>query len=198
MRVKRYQRSNRRLVKISGTLLSAVLLAATFPAVTNSQEFLEDEIFLQEEEEYFADPAMEDESWEEDTLTADGEEELFLDDQYDPEADRPGEGQEMPEYPESLEEESSEEAEDLFAEEERDAIHGECELDPETVYWELDEEGTLYILGEGAMLDWERPDEVPWYEYSEQIVSVEIQKEVSTIGSYAFSSCSNLKNISFG
>ena len=207
MIVKRDKKTNRRLMRISGTLLSAVLLTAAFPAVTNSQEFLEDEIFLEEEEEYFADPAWEEEDWEEDSLVSGEEEELLQDDLAAPEMDWLAEEPEDPGYPEfpeeskqteSLEEGSAEAAEYLFAEAEKDAIHGECGLEPGTVYWELDEEGTLYIQGAGAMLDWEKAEEVPWYAYSEQITSVEIQEGVTTIGSYAFSSCSKLKSIIFG
>ena len=204
MRIKRYQKTNGKLIRISGALLSAALLAAAFPAVMNSQEFLEDECFLEEEEDYFADPAGEEEDWEEDSLVSDGEEELFQDELAAPIMDWLAEEPENPEYPggleqtESLEEGSTEAAEYLFAEAEKDAIRGECGLEPETVYWELDEEGTLYIQGAGAMLDWEKAEEVPWYAYSEQITSVEIQEGVTTIGSYAFSSCSKLKSIIFG
>lgn len=59
--------------------------------------------------------------------------------------------------------------------------------------WEYDEDGLLIISGTGEMNDLE--NNVPWWDYREDIVSAVISDKVTSIGSYAFCECRNLKTI---
>lgn len=79
-----------------------------------------------------------------------------------------------------------------------DVRSGECGVLEGTVFWELDHEGTLHLSGSGEMLDWNSPEEVPWYHCSELIVKLDIQEGVSGVGAYAFSSCSSLTSARIG
>ena len=69
----------------------------------------------------------------------------------------------------------------------------DCGKIADKVFWELDENGNLTIYGEGAMMDWERPEDVPWFPYSDQIRQVNVLDGVTHIGAYAFSSCNYLR-----
>ncbi len=67
----------------------------------------------------------------------------------------------------------------------------------ENLTWTLDSYGVLTISGEGEMEDYETfYSESPWYDSRELIKAVIIEESVSSIGNYAFESCSNLTNIS--
>ena len=57
---------------------------------------------------------------------------------------------------------------------------------------------TLTIRGEGAMNDY-NPDmnPTPWNSYAEQINEVVIEKDVTSIGVWAFSRCTNLESVTF-
>jgi hypothetical protein len=61
------------------------------------------------------------------------------------------------------------------------------------LHWEL-VDGTLTISGEGAMPDY-APNDAPWYEYCNNIITVEIQDGVTSIGQYAFRSYANLTSL---
>ncbi len=63
-----------------------------------------------------------------------------------------------------------------------------------SVTWTLDSAGTLTISGSGAMDDFTR-EESPWYSYRSSIVSVVINKGVTSIGNYAFYECRSLKSV---
>ena len=56
---------------------------------------------------------------------------------------------------------------------------------------------TLTIRGEGAMWDYYDPSECPWNSYAEQINEVVIEKDVTSIGVWAFSRCTNLESVTF-
>ncbi len=59
--------------------------------------------------------------------------------------------------------------------------------------WTLTEDGVLTIRGTGAMTDF---DEIgPWYDNSDIIEKVIIESGVTTIGSFAFDGCTNIKSI---
>ena len=60
--------------------------------------------------------------------------------------------------------------------------------------WTLDSDGLLTISGTGAMEDYE-PNELPWYSYCEDIISVVISEGVTTIGDSAFYNCISLTSI---
>ena len=55
--------------------------------------------------------------------------------------------------------------------------------------------GMLTISGEGAMDDWDALtlEEVPWYEYLDQIISINVKDGVTSIGQCAFNDCENLE-----
>ena len=69
---------------------------------------------------------------------------------------------------------------------------GNCGAEGANLIWTLDIEGTLTINGEGAMADWEKLSDVPWYSYEKNIVNVIIEDGVTNIGSSAFSYCRSL------
>ena len=62
--------------------------------------------------------------------------------------------------------------------------------------WTLDQNGLLtisdYNIGNYAM------GSAPWYPYREQILRVEFEKDISSVGNYAFYNCPNLKTVDLG
>ena len=65
-----------------------------------------------------------------------------------------------------------------------------------SVTWELRENGVLTISGTGAMNDrWAPAISAPWYINREKILTVVIEDGVTSIGNYAFYSCSSLTSI---
>ena len=69
------------------------------------------------------------------------------------------------------------------------------------VHWYLLEESDptqlyfLYITGSGPMTSWNELSSVPWNAYAEEIGHVSVENGVTSIGSYAFSSCSILSSV---
>ena len=59
------------------------------------------------------------------------------------------------------------------------------------ITWTLYDDGTLVIEGQG---DWDY-DDIPWYEYKEDIRAVVMKDGVTSIGESAFSFCSSLSSI---
>ena len=55
--------------------------------------------------------------------------------------------------------------------------------------------GLLTISGSGEMTDWSWSDDVPWYDYRNQITAVVLPDELTSIGSWAFDGCSALTNL---
>jgi hypothetical protein len=72
---------------------------------------------------------------------------------------------------------------------------GECGAEGDNLTWTLTSDYTLTIIGNGAMKDYNEyyilP--APWYSYRQQINTLVLGDNVSTIGSYAFHGCNNLK-----
>lgn len=66
----------------------------------------------------------------------------------------------------------------------------------ESVTWRLEGTGILTISGTGAMADY-ADGEAPWLDVKDQIQSVEIGADVIHVGSYAFSGCTALTQITF-
>lgn len=62
----------------------------------------------------------------------------------------------------------------------------------DTVTWRLDED-TLYIDGSGDMKDYD--NDSPWLSQSKKIKNIVISEEITSIGSYSFSNCTNLTRI---
>ena len=68
---------------------------------------------------------------------------------------------------------------------------------PETLFgpgYELSD-GTLTILDDDAMVNYDDPQQIPWYGQRESITKVIISDGVTRIGSLAFFQCSNLESI---
>ena len=70
-------------------------------------------------------------------------------------------------------------------------IGGSC---GENLTWTL-VDGTLTISGTGAMTDYAYNTQVPWFDYRNEILSVEIQPGVTGIGAFAFVTCANMVQI---
>ena len=75
----------------------------------------------------------------------------------------------------------------------------------ENITWEFEAStGTLTISGTNAkarsngisiMDDYARPEDTPWYQYQDQIITVVIESTVDSIGKNAFAGCSNLTTV---
>ncbi len=68
----------------------------------------------------------------------------------------------------------------------------------ENLTWSLDDNGTLTISGTGAMWDYGNASLSPWFDQSLSVEKVNIGHGATTIGDYAFSSCSNLTSVTIG
>ena len=64
----------------------------------------------------------------------------------------------------------------------------------ENLIWNLSDDGTLTISGEGAMTDY-AAGTAPWEESRDDITALEIGDGVTSIGAYAFSNLDNLTSI---
>lgn len=74
------------------------------------------------------------------------------------------------------------------------AASGTCGL---CLQWTFDPvKGILTITGSGRMTEWNAETEVPWQSFSRMITSVRLPKELTSIGSFAFSSFNALQEIS--
>lgn len=58
--------------------------------------------------------------------------------------------------------------------------------------------GTLTIDGSGPMDDFDQNDYRAWQEFRDDIRTVQIMSDVTSIGNYAFCDCSNLENVTIG
>lgn len=65
----------------------------------------------------------------------------------------------------------------------------------EYIEWEIDENGTLKISGNGPLGGFTTPQNAPWYEYSETVTKVVIGESITKIGTNAFLSLKNLAEI---
>ena len=59
------------------------------------------------------------------------------------------------------------------------------------ISWSLDENGVLWLSGEGKMDDYESADVSPWA----RIVEVNFENGITTVGGYAFRNCSRLQKV---
>lgn len=89
-------------------------------------------------------------------------------------------------YTESLEEDGVTYEDDVL-------LVGEC---GENLEFVLYNDGTLCISGDGAMYDY-TGNEAPWNDYAEQINSLCIDADVTSIGNYAFCNLGNLLSVTF-
>jgi len=65
----------------------------------------------------------------------------------------------------------------------------------DNINWGIDNSGTLYISGNGEMSELTSEKDYPWYEYSDAITGIFIQEGVTSIGSFAFFDCDNVKTV---
>ena len=61
--------------------------------------------------------------------------------------------------------------------------------------WTLYDDGELYISGDGDMPLVTYPQEIPWARYKLDILKVTMEGNITQLGFYAFSGCSNLKSV---
>ncbi len=63
--------------------------------------------------------------------------------------------------------------------------------------WTLTSDGLLKISGQGKMEDYSLEAPAPWQVYAEQILALEIDREVTEIGAYAFAGLAKLETVLF-
>ena len=63
------------------------------------------------------------------------------------------------------------------------------------ISWSLDENGVLWLSGEGKMDDYESADVSPWAKKRGRIVEVNFENGITTVGGYAFRNCSRLQKV---
>ncbi|WP_303799852.1 leucine-rich repeat protein [Ruminococcus flavefaciens] len=66
----------------------------------------------------------------------------------------------------------------------------------ETTFWNISDNGTLSITGDGDTVAWLRSDYVPWHEFRPEITSLEVAEGITKLGTAAMTGCSNLQSIS--
>lgn len=71
------------------------------------------------------------------------------------------------------------------------AVNGTC---GENVTWEL-ADGTLTLSGSGRMANYTTQDPAPWADLKDQIITVEVDGTVTSVGSSAFKDCVNLTTV---
>ncbi len=62
--------------------------------------------------------------------------------------------------------------------------------------WSLYDTGRLEIIGTGAMTSWTSPNKAPWYDYRTEINEIIIGEGVTSVGKFAFTSCTAQKSVS--
>ena len=65
-----------------------------------------------------------------------------------------------------------------------------------TITWTLDSAGKLTISGTGAMYNYWKKENVPWYSHRESIKTLVVESGVTQIGMYAFYGCEYLTSVS--
>ncbi len=63
--------------------------------------------------------------------------------------------------------------------------------------WEFYKSGKMVISGSGAMDNYASKDVTPWADYLTSITSVEIGKDITEIGNYAFAYATNIESVTF-
>lgn len=195
-----------RLYKRTICAAVSVALLAAWPMAANSEEYIETEMgegafaSLPDEDDFLTDTFSEEaDAALEDSVTGEEPTDLFEDFSVEEDVEQEAGFIAGDDTVEDLEDASSAqeaagESEAFLQEEtaEDDARSGECGAEEGTVFWELDDEGTLHISGEGEMADWDSPEDVPWAHCSELVKELDIQDGITGIGSYAFSGCTTL------
>ncbi|MBQ7714790.1 MAG: leucine-rich repeat protein [Clostridia bacterium] len=69
----------------------------------------------------------------------------------------------------------------------------------DSLVWSFDgQTGALTINGEGDMNDYASAPDVPWYAFREQITSVNLPADISSVGENAFAGCAGLTDVYYG
>ena len=63
--------------------------------------------------------------------------------------------------------------------------------------WTLYESGKMVISGSGSMDNYASKSHRPWNDYAQQITSVKVGKDITTVGDNAFAHCYNIKYVVF-
>lgn len=73
---------------------------------------------------------------------------------------------------------------------------GNCgaEADGSNVTWVLTTDGTLILSGTGAVAAYEKRKDTPWGDYNDQILRVEVQKGITSVGGFRY--CFTLQEVS--
>lgn len=73
---------------------------------------------------------------------------------------------------------------------------GTCgaEADGSNVTWVLTTDGTLILSGTGAVAAYEKRKDTPWGDYNDQILRVEVQKGITSVGGFRY--CFTLQEVS--
>ena len=71
----------------------------------------------------------------------------------------------------------------------------DCSAPGSSVKWKLDEDGTLWISGSGAMKDYDLYSQTPWSAKKSEIKKAVIENSVTNVGGNAFSQCINLESV---
>ena len=74
------------------------------------------------------------------------------------------------------------------------AYTGKC---TDTISWELYPNGTLRLIGSGAMENYTSHSQQPWAAYRHKITKVVIDKDITSVGNYAFAYTQNLASVEF-
>ena len=94
---------------------------------------------------------------------------------------------------------------DLLSEDENVVYSGTCGADGDNLAWQITENGTLTITGDGAMVDCSAQHQyvtgtnvttAPWRVYWQKIITVQVESGVTSIGKSAFQGCDSLNSIS--
>ncbi len=72
------------------------------------------------------------------------------------------------------------------------AAQGQC---GESLSWEIGEDGVLILTGEGDMPNFSADSSAPWLEKSVPVKEVRLPEGITSVGDYAFSSCTALTEI---
>jgi hypothetical protein len=80
----------------------------------------------------------------------------------------------------------------------RVVAYGNCGVNGDNLIWQLTDNGTLTVSGNGEMMNWGISSVPAWSYHKQRIINIVIDNSVTTIGNAAFNSCRNLKKLSIG
>jgi hypothetical protein len=90
--------------------------------------------------------------------------------------------------------ESTETGESAIATTEPIVTRTKGEISEDKINWSF-QDGKLTISGSGNMSDYQDITKIPWFSKRQEIISVEVTGDVTSIGKYSFAQCENLKSV---